>query len=265
LLADPIVMKVVGFVIPLLLHAGTIATMMPDDFDALTKSLEAAKDYADAIVKPPLHQLGGILSDTVGYWRLKNRVRVLLRAKAYCDEQGVSPAKLLPDVFVPLIDEAGNTEDESLSDMFARLLATHLDASQSGKVHPAFAKTLGQLTALDARVLRVIDALDEHNWRHRKDPKMQGVMSSVTVVQNARKRFKVTADSAQVSLSNLERLGLCKEYILEPDLAGVEERTYRVTAYGAEERHEKFYRQFFDKPWKPKEKCASPTENTPQG
>lgn len=34
---------------------------------AITESLKAAKDYADMVVKGPLEQLGGILSDSVGY------------------------------------------------------------------------------------------------------------------------------------------------------------------------------------------------------
>lgn len=50
----------------------------PEEIQALSKALDAAKDYADVVVKGTLSEFGGILSDTVGYWRLKNRVRLLL-------------------------------------------------------------------------------------------------------------------------------------------------------------------------------------------
>jgi hypothetical protein len=97
-----------------------------------------------------------LLADTVGYWRLKNRVNVLLKAKKLLEEKGIDPTKLLPDVFVPLMDEAGNTADETLADMFARLLASHLDPATQDTVHPAFAKILGQLARHDVRKAVVV-------------------------------------------------------------------------------------------------------------
>src|SRR5688500_16607233 len=125
----------------------------PEEAQALEKSLEAAKEYADSIVKPSLQELGGMLADTCGWWRLKNRVRLLLKAKRFLKEQGIEPTTMLPDVFVPLLEEAGNTEDETLSDMFARLTAAHLDPKRQDEVHPSYSKVLGQLAPLDGKVL----------------------------------------------------------------------------------------------------------------
>ena len=144
--------------------------MTPDDLSGLAKSLEAAKDYADIIVKGPLEQIGGLLADSVGFWRLKNRVNVLLKAKEYCEERGVNPEKLLPSVFVPLIDAAGDTDDDSLQEMFAELLATSIDPARQENAHPSFAKAIGQLSPLDAHVMRVIDDKDRRNFEQRPDP-----------------------------------------------------------------------------------------------
>jgi hypothetical protein len=124
--------------------------MTPDDMKALGDSLKAAKEYADMILKPSLSELGGLLNETVGFWRLKNRVRLLLKAKKYLEDRGINPTTVLPDVFVPLLDEGGNTEDETLSEMFAPLLAGHLDPETQAGVHPCFAKVLGQMSPLDA-------------------------------------------------------------------------------------------------------------------
>ena len=213
--------------------------MTPEDINGLAKSVEVAKDYADAIVLPPLQQLGGILSDTVGYWRLKNRVNFLLKIKRYLEEQGVKPTKLLPDVFVPLLDEAGNTEDETLSEMFARLGATHLDAEQAGKAHPSFAKTLGQLSPLDVRILRLIDAKDERNYegifeRVRLKGKWEpdATLSRFQITDEARSMWKVTADQAHLSLMNLERLGLVAEReTMQVTVAGTKVRDIHVSNY----------------------------------
>ncbi|HYX71856.1 MAG TPA: Abi-alpha family protein, partial [Nitrososphaera sp.] len=120
--------------------------MNPEEVQALGKAVDVAKDYADSIVKGPLSELGSILSDTVGYWRLKNQVGLILKAKKWLEGKGVAPNKLLPDIFVPLLNDGGNVEDETLSDMFASLLACHLDPGQQSLVHPSYSKVLAQLS-----------------------------------------------------------------------------------------------------------------------
>jgi hypothetical protein len=191
------------------------ATMDPPSLDAAAKALATAKAYADVILKPPLAELGGILSDAIGQFRLRNRVRLILKTKTFLEERGVEPTQLLPDIFVPLVEEASNTSDETLSDMFARLLAAHLDEERAPKVHPAFAKTLGQLSPLDVQVLTAIDRKDENNWDHREQPDRQATWSRLSLIQAGRKRWSATAGQIQLSLSNLERLGLIRETKLD--------------------------------------------------
>src|SRR4030095_7549702 len=111
--------------------------MTPEEVQALGKALDTAKDYADEVLKGPLAEFGGILSDTIGYWRLKNRVRLLLKAKRWLEEKGVEPRRLLPEVFVPLLEDGGNVEDETLASMFASLLASHLDPDKEENMHPS--------------------------------------------------------------------------------------------------------------------------------
>lgn len=125
----------------------------PEESQALGKALEAAIDYAHTVVKGVLSEFGGILSDTVGYWRLKNRVRLMLRAKRWLEDRGVEPEKLLPDVFVPLLEDGGNVEDPALADMFASLLAVHLDPDRQDEIHPSYTKVLAQLSPLDAKLM----------------------------------------------------------------------------------------------------------------
>src|SRR6267143_813433 len=119
----------------------------------LDKSLAAAREYADAVLLGPLKQLGGILNDTIGGWRLSNQVRVLLGARKMLELNNIDPKKVLPDVFVPLLEEGAKTSDEELSRMFSSLLAEHLDPSRGNQIHPSFAKVLGQLTSTEAKAL----------------------------------------------------------------------------------------------------------------
>lgn len=123
--------------------------MTAEEIKALEKAADVAKDYADAVVKGPLTELGGILSDTVGIWRLRNRVRLTLKTKKWLEEKGVIPSKVLPDILIPILEDGGNVEDTNLGDMFASLLASHLDPETQEKVHPSYTKVLTQLSALD--------------------------------------------------------------------------------------------------------------------
>jgi hypothetical protein len=181
--------------------------MTPNELQSLADSLATAKEYADAIVKPSLEQLGGLFADTVGLWRLRNRVRVLLKAKAYCEQRGVKTEALLPQVFVPLIDEAGNTDDPDLSEMFARLLASHMDPASNKLSHPAFAKVLGQLSSLDAKVLRELDEIGAKGFNYDKGNLRMGTLELAELIAE-KISSEIGGQEIALCISNVERLGL---------------------------------------------------------
>jgi Abortive infection alpha len=183
---------------------------MPEESQALGAALQAAKEYVDLVVTGPLEQLGGLLTDVVGNWRLKNQINLVLKTKRFCEDRGIQPEKVLPSVFVPLLEEAGNTDDETLSDMFARLLAGQLDPKKHGGAHPSFAKVLGQLSSLDARMLRMIDDKDRGNSEKKLNIVHEGFVAwdEDTVVQEAANRFQVKTSDSDLSLANLARMRL---------------------------------------------------------
>lgn len=137
---------------------------IPTDREAQREIVKAAREYADTLLKSPLKEIGGLLADQIGHWRQMNQVRCIFNAKKYMEEKGVEPTKMLPNVFVPLIEEAGNTDDETLSEMFARLMAAHLDENQTDTVHPSFTKVAGQLSPLDFQIMRIIDLRESAEW-----------------------------------------------------------------------------------------------------
>ena len=109
--------------------------------EPISPTLQVAKAFADAVLLKPLGELGGILSDTIGYWRLKNQVCLMLKAKSWLEEKNIEPSKVLPDIFIPILDGGSMVDDENLSDMFASLLASHLDSKTQEKVHVSFPKS----------------------------------------------------------------------------------------------------------------------------
>src|SRR6185503_7229550 len=108
-----------------------------------------------------------------------------------------------------------------LQDMFARLTAAHLDPDCQAKVHPSFARVLGQLSPLDAQILMLIDTKEFKNWEtDSQKPMHQRVRwSAETVIKLAKEDLgNIDAGQVRLSLENLERLGICVDETLAYEL-----------------------------------------------
>jgi hypothetical protein len=213
------------------------AMLTPDQVKLASDGIAAAKGYVDLFVKPPLEELGLFMKDTIGSFRVKNQIKVLSRTKQICIERGIDPKKVLPDVFVPLIEEAGNSSDPDLSEMFSNLLTSHL--TDTGKAHPTFSKVLGQISPLDAKLLRVIDLKEKDYVEIIKD--QPGVFENPE--QWTRKFiFSVFTEHHQgveegeltLSLLNLQRLGFWRDDgFTFKETAIPQGHAVRITEFGA--------------------------------
>jgi hypothetical protein len=67
----------------------------------IEEAAKMARDYLDKLVAPALEEGGGIIGDTVAYWRFKNKVNLVLKAKAFLESKGIEPKQLLPKVVAP--------------------------------------------------------------------------------------------------------------------------------------------------------------------
>lgn len=136
-----------------------------------------------------------------------------------------------PDVFVPLLEEGSNTADENLSEWFARLLSAHLDPARQTEVHPSFAKVLGQLSHLDARILMLISEKQREvaESKYRKRVKR----STGEVIEWSKAFGPLDRQHVLLSLANLERLGLCtNEGMLYPYPDDVQKHPVAVRQVG---------------------------------
>ena len=210
--------------------------MNPEEMQALGKAVDVAKDYADSIVKGPLSELGGILSDTVGYWRLKNQVRLILKAKKWLEEKHIPPTKLLPDIFVPLLNDGGNVENETLSEMFASLLACHLDPEKQELIHPSYTNVLSQLSSIDAMVM-----LEFRKFTSYKEAWELGLRGGGLLVPHLAEAVQISVRAAYLSCLNLERLGIVQHLGFRPpdkhpfpDIFkdDMDHQEFRITEYG---------------------------------
>jgi hypothetical protein len=174
---------------------------------SIEEAAKAAKDYLDKLVSPGLEEGGGIIADTVAYWRFKNRVNLVLKAKAFLEAKGLEPKRLLPKVVAPLL-EAGSLEEESeMQDRWAALLASA--ATDPDRVPPAFPRILAELSSTEARIL---------DWMTERVHRQVGWVANG---EEIRQVHKLATWRYEVIMGNLVRLNLCRPSP-NPDLLGAE-------------------------------------------
>jgi len=149
-----------------------VVTLMSMDEKAIEEAAQTARHYLDQILLEPLSELGLLLKDKISFWRFKNQVNTILKARSFLEKKGIQPesirSNILPETVIPLLEAASETSNDMLSDMFAGLLASALNPDTEETVHPAYAKVLAQLSPIDAVLLNklyfsVLSASQEFN------------------------------------------------------------------------------------------------------
>lgn len=187
------------------------------------ETAKTIRQYLDPILLRPLSELGLLAKDQISFWRFKNQVRMLEKTKTILDKTGVDPESvneaLTPDLVIPLIESAGESESEELSDMFASLMASAINPSTSETGHPSFAKVLSQMSPLDARVLKfVYDSVNNIVVQTNQGEEIEYLKKNIPVhrqfsisIEKAVTTFGVSHRQMLVVFQNLRRLGLCDQ------------------------------------------------------
>jgi hypothetical protein len=97
-----------------------------------------------------IKQIDSCFSDEIRFWQFQNQVKILEKAKIFCQRKN-KPINIIPKKFlVPLLEEGKNEDNESIQNMWAALLG---NAVIGEAVHPAYVKTLSELTLVEAKIL----------------------------------------------------------------------------------------------------------------
>lgn len=122
----------------------------------------AARDFAEKVSGSPAEQLGEMFADKIRFRRWKNQIRLLNKATEYAKEAGIDPDAINLTILTPLIEKAGNEENESMADPWAALLA-NASSERFAAVSPAFPDVLSRMSPFDALVFdAVAHALSNH-------------------------------------------------------------------------------------------------------
>ena len=135
-----------------------------------------------------------------------------------------------------MLEDGGSVENETLSDMFASLLACHLDPNQQELVHPSYTKVLAQLSPIDARLM-----VEFRKFTSDTQYRELGLRGGSQVVSFLAEMVNMPNRATYLSCLNLERLGIVQrlgfrppEGHPHPDIFrdSMDHQEFRISEYG---------------------------------
>ena len=127
----------------------------------LSETINKAADLVHRLTGPVCDDIGAMISDSMKPYRAKNLVNTLRKTERILQEAGL-PANAVPTrLLFPIVEASSIEDDETLQEMWAGLLATASQETDSAS--PSFAETLKQMTPDEARCIDEI-------YGNRTDP-----------------------------------------------------------------------------------------------
>jgi hypothetical protein len=175
--------------------------------EAIKQSFEVVEKFLNKIV--PIEQLGGLLSDQIGYLRLKNLVKIIKKTEKLLNKNNIQPKDIKLKILLPLLNYSSLEEDENLQDKWANLLTNALDPERSKYIMPIYFEILKDLTPIEANLL---DFLYNKIMGMPEDLKQPDRVTYLFIIkEDIMQGFNLTEEDYNVYLDNLIRLNLCSD------------------------------------------------------
>ena len=136
---------------------------------AVEKGLELAKDFLEKLIVPTVEETGLLLKDQIASWRFKNQVKILNKARAYCEKHNISPKQVSFKLICPLLEFVSLEEDEKLQDKWSVLISNLVDSDQNIENH-VFPYILSQISVNEYEALeRSFRSMKERQAKHQEE------------------------------------------------------------------------------------------------
>ena len=168
-------------------------------------AFEKLADIVHKLAGPMAEEVGLMMADKIKVYRVKNWVGVVKKTQEILNDARLPPNAVPPRLLLPIIEASSVESDETLQDLWAGLLASASDKSDS--LSPSFIEILKQLTPSEARLLNsLFEAASAHKIRRL------GGLRAISQLAPERK----ASGAVQLCLDSFERLGLIRrEYDLQ--------------------------------------------------
>ncbi len=122
---------------------------------AVTKSFEGIEGFLKMVCVPALEEIGLLLKDNVRYWRLKNILKMLDKAKGKLNfENEQLHIQAHPRVALSIIENSSLIDNDVVQDMWAGLFAASCTTTGQEDENLIFVDLLKQLTFSQAKILK---------------------------------------------------------------------------------------------------------------
>jgi hypothetical protein len=186
----------------------------------IEKGLELVKDFAEKLLGPTIEEVGLLMSDKIRYFRFKNQIKILTKAKEYVKDKNIDVKEIPTKILVPLLESASLEEDDEMQKKWAFMIGNLADSKQNLQ-NQIFPHLLTQISLNEFEKLLEFSEL-ERNYMiyHIKllDLKKEGInLFKQDYRELNRKVNKVKQEGfwidglEEYEYSNLERLGVLKQ------------------------------------------------------
>lgn len=168
--------------------------------------------FVSRFISGALEQAVGIVEDKLRYIRWERQQRLIRSAEEYMRKHDLSaPDKPIPlKNIVPLLEYATLEEDDTLQDMWARLLVNGTNESTGVNIERSFIEILAQLSPLEAQILQVIYALPFDLTQHDGIVTESLPFSAKIAEEKPEKKYSEPSNEVKLALANLARIGCLK-------------------------------------------------------
>ena len=221
-------------------YTNTLATSLKNMSDkelnikssTIEKGLDLAKNFLDKLINPTVEQVGLLFADKIQYFRLKNQINIIIKAKKFIEDKDITIKELPIKILAPLLEECSLEDNEELQDIWAKMLANLVDSNKNLQ-NNIFPFILSQLSIQEYKALENFISLEKDSatkyqeyaslklelYPDDSDPQVSNTEESDkkrdryyelynSLIQLEQSGFKLSADKVEVA--NLERLALIR-------------------------------------------------------
>lgn len=169
----------------------------------ITGLIRSVEKFLGNIINPPMKEIGELLVDKVRFWRFKNQINILNKAKEYLEQNKINPKKISLKVLIPLLETGSLEEDEFMQNKWAALLANAVNPDFEEEIKPSFVEILKELTPTEVKLL---DKMFEELNKKLPEAKYEELFS----IDRICKYLGLSREKYYVMSDNLIRLNLCQ-------------------------------------------------------
>jgi len=200
----------------------------------IDKGLEIAKNFVDKLIMPSIEETGLLMKDHITMWRFKNQVKMLNKAKDYCDKHNIHPKKISLKVLAPLLEYSSLEEEDIMQDKWSVLLSNLIDSEQNIENH-VFPYILSQLSidefiplekVYDSCVSRRLSLIPElKKFQHERIEKDALIKKQIeTVTKEIEEKKAISGKKWSTEIFEIER----KKTKLENELRNLDQEEHRI-------------------------------------